>query len=344
MGAPSGLFSSRRGPRRPPRRCGSGSSAPVLCQGEDRLPKLVRAFTEDPATSLFGTMSLWQGVDVPGPSCSLVVIDRIPFPRPDDPLMSARARAVDAAGGNGFVTVSAAHAAVRLAQGAGRLIRAAGDRGVVAVLDSRLATARYGGFLRDSLPDFWPTASTPTVVEALRRSAPNGWGVADGAGRGWHARPVATVGFLHTAHAHVRAFRDLLNARDDTVADRHLVDTGLLAAARAHGVGQRPARAGGPVAPAGGGGRGRRRLHLLDGRRPRAKVVGAAMGLRVVRVDRPMAEAAVLAGRRIAVVSSLDEAAATVMPLLRECAQATGRDRGVRPGALPGHLVVLRGR
>jgi ATP-dependent DNA helicase DinG len=129
----------------------------------------VRDFTDDPATSLFGTMSLWQGVDVPGPSCSLVVIDRIPFPRPDDPLMSARARAVDAAGGNGFVSVSAAHAAVRLAQGAGRLIRSTGDRGVVAVLDSRLATARYGGFLRDSLPDFWSTTSTPTVLQALRR-------------------------------------------------------------------------------------------------------------------------------------------------------------------------------
>ena len=82
---------------------------------------------------------------------------------------ATRARAVDAAGGNGFVSVSAAHAAVRLAQGAGRLIRATGDRGVVAVLDSRLATARYGGFLRDSLPDFWSTTSTPTVLEALRR-------------------------------------------------------------------------------------------------------------------------------------------------------------------------------
>jgi ATP-dependent DNA helicase DinG len=164
-----GLFSSRRAAEAAAEALRRRLTTPVLCQGEDRLPRLVRQFTDDPATSLFGTMSLWQGVDVPGPSCSLVVIDRIPFPRPDDPLMSARARAVDAAGGNGFVSVSAAHAAVRLAQGAGRLIRAAGDRGVVAVLDSRLATARYGGFLRDSLPDFWPTTSTPTVVEALRR-------------------------------------------------------------------------------------------------------------------------------------------------------------------------------
>jgi ATP-dependent DNA helicase DinG len=164
-----GLFSSRKAAEEAAEALRERLSTPILCQGDDRLPRLVRDFTDDPATSLFGTMSLWQGVDVPGPSCSLVVIDRIPFPRPDDPLMSARARAVDAAGGNGFVSVSAAHAAVRLAQGAGRLIRSTGDRGVVAVLDSRLATARYGGFLRDSLPDFWSTTSTPTVLQALRR-------------------------------------------------------------------------------------------------------------------------------------------------------------------------------
>ncbi|MEZ0493552.1 ATP-dependent DNA helicase [Kineococcus sp. TBRC 1896] len=164
-----GLFSSRRAAEEAAQALRERVGTPVLCQGEDRLPKLVRAFTQDPATSLFGTLSLWQGVDVPGDSCSLVVIDRIPFPRPDDPLMSARARAVDAAGGNGFLSVSVAHAAVRLAQGAGRLIRASGDKGVVAVLDSRLATARYGGFLRDSLPDFWATTDADTVLAALRR-------------------------------------------------------------------------------------------------------------------------------------------------------------------------------
>ncbi|GAB3459825.1 ATP-dependent DNA helicase [Kineococcus endophyticus] len=164
-----GLFSSRRAAEEAAEALRGRLSTPVLCQGDDRLPKLVRDFTDDPATSLFGTLSLWQGVDVPGDSCSLVVIDRIPFPRPDDPLMSARSRAVDAAGGNGFLTVSVSHAAVRLAQGAGRLIRATGDKGVVAVLDSRLATARYGGFLRESLPDFWPTTSTDTVLASLRR-------------------------------------------------------------------------------------------------------------------------------------------------------------------------------
>ena len=98
-------------------------------------------------------MSLWQGVDVPGDACQLVVIDRLPFPRPDEPLAAARAAAVDATGGSGFAAVSVPIAAIRLAQGVGRLIRSTGDKGVVAVLDSRLETARgYGAFLRKSLP------------------------------------------------------------------------------------------------------------------------------------------------------------------------------------------------
>ncbi|MBN4683653.1 ATP-dependent helicase, partial [Pandoraea nosoerga] len=126
-------------------------------------------FTADAATSLFGTLSLWQGVDVPGPSLSLVLIDRIPFPRPDDPLLSARQRAVAARGGNGFMTVAASHAALLLAQGSGRLLRRVTDRGVVAVLDSRMATARYGEFLRASLPPFWQTTNATQVRAALRR-------------------------------------------------------------------------------------------------------------------------------------------------------------------------------
>jgi ATP-dependent DNA helicase DinG len=144
---------------------------PVLCQGEDTLAALITAFREDPAACLFGTLSLWQGIDVPGASCSLVVIDRLPFPRPDDPLATARARAADRAGGNGFMAVYAAHAAVRLAQGAGRLIRSGSDRGVVAVLDARLATARYGRYLRASLPPFWYTTDPAVVRSALGRLA-----------------------------------------------------------------------------------------------------------------------------------------------------------------------------
>jgi ATP-dependent DNA helicase DinG len=141
----------------------------VLCQGEDMVATLVRRFRDEPAASLFGTLSLWQGVDVPGETCVLVIMDRIPFPRPDDPLMSARQQAVDRAGGNGFMTVAATHAALLMAQGAGRLIRSASDRGVLAVLDSRLATARYGSFLRGSLPPMWPTTDGAIVRSALGR-------------------------------------------------------------------------------------------------------------------------------------------------------------------------------
>ena len=166
-----GLFSSMRAAEAAAAAMRERLDVPVLCQGEERTAALVAAFAADEATCLFGTLSLWQGVDVPGDACRLVVIDRIPFPRPDDPLMSARAQAVADAGGNGFMTVSAAHAALRLAQGAGRLVRRSSDRGVVAVLDSRLATARYAGFLRASLPPFWPTTDREVAVGALRRLA-----------------------------------------------------------------------------------------------------------------------------------------------------------------------------
>jgi ATP-dependent DNA helicase DinG len=108
---------------------------------------------------------------VPGETCQLVIIDRIPFPRPDDPLMSARQRAADKAGTNGFMSVAATHAALLLAQGAGRLIRTTSDRGVVACLDPRLVTARYGSFLRASLPPMWQTEDPVVVRKALARLA-----------------------------------------------------------------------------------------------------------------------------------------------------------------------------
>ncbi|WP_309080173.1 ATP-dependent DNA helicase [Zhihengliuella sp.] len=163
------LFSSKRAAEEAAEVLRERVSETILCQGESGMSALVQQFADEPDTCLFGTMTLWQGVDVPGPSCRLVVIDRIPFPRPDDPLSTARSRDVAQRGGNGFMAVSATHAAVRLAQGAGRLIRSADDRGVVAVLDSRLATERYGAFLRSSLPPMWPTVDKPTVLGALRR-------------------------------------------------------------------------------------------------------------------------------------------------------------------------------
>jgi ATP-dependent DNA helicase DinG len=152
---------------------GTGNIEPAriefICQGEDQTSTLVRQFARDARTCLFGTLSLWQGVDVPGSACQLVIIDRIPFPRPDDPLSSARSQAIARMGGNGFMTVSATHAALRLAQGAGRLLRRGDDRGVVAFLDSRMMTARYAGFLQKSLPPFWPTTDKSMVLAALKR-------------------------------------------------------------------------------------------------------------------------------------------------------------------------------
>ncbi|MFT3861323.1 ATP-dependent DNA helicase [Micropruina sp.] len=141
----------------------------ILCQGDAQLGELTRRFVAEPATSLFGTLSLWQGVDVPGDTCRLVIIDKIPFPRPDEPLLQARQRSVAERGGNGFMAVAATHAALLLAQGSGRLIRRVTDRGVVAVLDPRLVTARYGSFLRASMPDFWPTTDREAAIGALRR-------------------------------------------------------------------------------------------------------------------------------------------------------------------------------
>jgi ATP-dependent DNA helicase DinG len=166
-----GLFSSMRAARQATTALRDSLKFPLLCQGDDSTGQLVKQFAEDEPTCLFGTLSLWQGVDVPGPSLRLVVIDRIPFPRPDDPLSSARTRAAEARGGNGFMEVSAAHAALLLAQGAGRLLRSMDDRGVVAVLDPRLVTKRYGDFLRASLPPFWQTTDPEVVRAALRRLA-----------------------------------------------------------------------------------------------------------------------------------------------------------------------------
>jgi ATP-dependent DNA helicase DinG len=168
-GGTLGLFSSRRAAQDAAATVRERLGLDVLCQGEGQLAELHRRFVDEPRTSLFGTLSLWQGLDVPGDTCQLVVIDRIPFPRPDDPLASARQRAVDEAGGNGFMAVAATHAALLLAQGVGRLIRRSSDRGVVAVLDPRLVTARYGGFLRASLPPMWFTPDRDVAVGALRR-------------------------------------------------------------------------------------------------------------------------------------------------------------------------------
>ncbi|MRJ77013.1 ATP-dependent DNA helicase [Aeromicrobium sp. SMF47] len=165
-----GLFSSRRGAEKAAEEVRERlPDIDIWCQGDAQLPELARRFAETPSTCLFGTLSLWQGVDLPGDTCQLVIIDRIPFPRPDDPLMSARQRLVEKRGGNGFMTVAANHAALLLAQGTGRLIRRSTDKGVVAILDPRIVTARYGSFLAASLPDMWRTTDREVALGALRR-------------------------------------------------------------------------------------------------------------------------------------------------------------------------------
>ena len=165
-----GLFASQRAAEAAARYCREHvPERLVLCQGDAHLARLTAEFVEDEEASLFGTLSLWQGIDVPGDTCRLVLIDKIPFPRPDDPLMQARQQSVAEAGGNGFMAVAATHAGLLLAQGAGRLIRTLTDRGVVAVLDPRLVTARYGSFLKASMPDFWMTTDRETAIGALRR-------------------------------------------------------------------------------------------------------------------------------------------------------------------------------
>ena len=143
---------------------------PIITQKRgDSVGTLVERFAKDPKSILLGTISLWQGIDVPGPACTLVAIDRIPFPRPDEPVMSARAAEADAAGGSGFMQVSLPRAALLLAQGTGRLIRSIDDRGVVAILDSRIVTKRYGSVLLNSMPPFWRTSDGAVIRESLKR-------------------------------------------------------------------------------------------------------------------------------------------------------------------------------
>ncbi|HEV2360914.1 MAG TPA: ATP-dependent DNA helicase [Acidimicrobiales bacterium] len=137
----------------------------ILAQGDLPKPALVARFSDHPESCLFATMSFWQGLDVPGPTLSLVVIDKIPFPRPDDPLTEARR---ERAGSAAFSVVDLPRAATLLAQGAGRLIRTATDRGVVAVLDPRLAKATYRWTLVKALPPMRRTKDLEEVEGFLR--------------------------------------------------------------------------------------------------------------------------------------------------------------------------------
>jgi len=136
---------------------------PYRLLAQDDLPKpaLLDMFRTDETSCLFATMGFWQGVDVPGAACTLVVIDRLPFPRPDDPVAAARR---ERAGPTAFATVDLPHVATRLAQGAGRLIRTNTDRGIVAVLDPRLAESSYRAHILAALPPMRRTRDRSDVT------------------------------------------------------------------------------------------------------------------------------------------------------------------------------------
>jgi ATP-dependent DNA helicase DinG len=139
---------------------------PLLSQRDLPKPALVAAFAHDESASLFATMGFWQGIDVPGRTLSLVTVDRLPFPRPDEPLLAARREQARA---DAFRTIDLPRAAMMLAQGVGRLIRSTEDRGVVAVFDPRLAKAKaYRWDLIGALPPFPRTKDRAEAVEFLR--------------------------------------------------------------------------------------------------------------------------------------------------------------------------------
>ena len=163
------LFASRRGAQAGAQALRERTDLTVYLQGEETLAQLIQRFRDERDSCLVGTMSLWQGVDVAGEACRLVVIDKIPFPRPDDPVSRARSMDVERRGGNGFMSVSLTHAALMMAQGAWRLLRSTSDRGVVAILDPRVGTKRNGSFIMRSLPQMWPTTDPRVVRGALRR-------------------------------------------------------------------------------------------------------------------------------------------------------------------------------
>jgi ATP-dependent DNA helicase DinG len=159
------LFTSYRAMGRASEALADRLPYPILAQGDLPKARLVQKFTDDPETCLFATMSFWQGIDVPGPSLSLVTIDRLPFPRPDEPLLQARR---ERAGAGAFVTIDVPRAATLLAQGVGRLIRTSTDRGAVAVLDPRLATAGYGPKMVAALPKMRRTRDRAEIEAFLR--------------------------------------------------------------------------------------------------------------------------------------------------------------------------------
>lgn len=144
---------------------------PVYSQFDAPPAVIAKQFQDEEHATLCATMGMWHGLNIPGSTLSAVVIDKIPFQPMNEPLPKARIKDVDARGGNGFMDIYVASATVMLAQGVGRLIRHTQDRGVVAILDVRLRTARYGRTVLNSLPPMWLTSDKARTLEALKRLA-----------------------------------------------------------------------------------------------------------------------------------------------------------------------------
>ena len=148
------LFTSYNQMRQVYERVSLAIEYPILLQGTGPRTALLEEFRETPHCILFATGSFWQGVDVPGDQLSCVIIDKLPFSVPNDPVVEARVRNVREAGGNPFYDYQIPQAAIALKQGFGRLIRTGSDRGVLALLDNRITQQRYGQVFFDSLPDY----------------------------------------------------------------------------------------------------------------------------------------------------------------------------------------------
>ena len=148
----------------------AGQGFRILMQGEANKQSLIAEFKSAPKALLFATMAFWEGVDIPGDALSCVVIDKLPFESPNDPVLQARMRAIEAAGNNPFMTYSLPRAVISLRQGAGRLIRGHRDSGVLMLCDPRLTTARYVKIFIDSLPPMSQTIHEFEVVNFLNAS------------------------------------------------------------------------------------------------------------------------------------------------------------------------------
>jgi ATP-dependent DNA helicase DinG len=138
---------------------------PVLVQGEGPRSQLLDTFRAAGNAILLGTGSFWQGVDVRGPALRIVVIDKLPFAAPDDPLVQARVAAIRRAGGDPFVEFQLPQAVLALKQGVGRLIRDFGDRGLIVLGDPRLRTRSYGRLFLASLPPMPQLQAAADVLE-----------------------------------------------------------------------------------------------------------------------------------------------------------------------------------